>query len=83
MDVFKISVGRSVHYVARGSADGKFPPVCRAAVVAATVDAPDENGGTQADLVVLNPQGIFFDRCPYDPANTPGTFHYYTDCKDA
>lgn len=27
------SVGRIVHYVARGSLDGKYPPVCRAAII--------------------------------------------------
>lgn len=28
-----LEVGDPVHYVARGSADGRFPPVCRAAIV--------------------------------------------------
>lgn len=29
----KPSVGRIVHYVSRGSADGKFPKTCRAAII--------------------------------------------------
>ena len=47
-------VGDPVHYVARGSADGFFPPICRAAWV--TEVAPDGNVG----LFVANPTGLFF-----------------------
>lgn len=70
-----LAIGRIVHYVARGSADGKFPPVCRAAVIA---ELP-ENGLPR--IVVLNPQGIFFDDVEYNTAGTPGTFHFYDQCK--
>lgn len=50
------SVGRVVHYKARGSADGVFPPVCRAASIS-EVDSEDP---TRIGIVVLNPEGMFF-----------------------
>ena len=69
----KPTVGRIVHYVARGSADGKFPPVCRAAVVAEVYDSEP----TYAGLAVLNPSGIFFDRCwQNETTKTGGTWHW-------
>lgn len=52
------TVGRIVHYVARGSADGVFPPACRAAIV--TEVDPQDDGGV--GLCVLNPTGQFFNR---------------------
>lgn len=70
----KPSVGRTVHYVARGSADGKFPPVCRAA----TVTEVDDTG--RVGLMVANPTGLFFHPiaddggCAYhDGAEQPGS----------
>lgn len=53
------SVGRDVHYVSRGSADGVFPPACRAAKVTevggdTSVDVPN------VGLCVTNPDGHFF-----------------------
>jgi hypothetical protein len=81
------TVGRIVHYVARGSADGVFPKTCRAAIIT-EVDL-DQNTGHEGNvmLCVLNPQGIFFDSCDYDeghiveklfrrPEYTPGTWHW-------
>jgi hypothetical protein len=53
------SVGRVVHYVSRGSADGQFPSVCRAAVITSTATG---SGVTAVGLAVLNPTGMFFDR---------------------
>lgn len=50
----KPSVGRVVHYVARGSADGRFPSVCRSATIT-EVDADGRVG-----LMVANPTGLFF-----------------------
>lgn len=47
------TVGRAVHYVARGSADR--PPACRAATV--TEVGPDDR---TLGLAVLNPTGLFF-----------------------
>lgn len=49
------SISRDVHYVARGSADGEFPSVCRAAKV--TEVNPDDP--THVGLFVMNPTGTF------------------------
>ena len=61
------TVGRIVHYVSHGSADGTYPSICRAAVVA---EVPREIEGYHGEgfepneehvnLCVLNPTGIFF-----------------------
>lgn len=70
-------VGYSVHYVARGSADGHFPPVCRAAIIAAWPAGQDPIAPHHADLVVLNPNGQYFDQgIRYSPTKEPGTWHY-------
>lgn len=47
-------IGDVVHYVSRGSADGRFPPACRAATI--TECAVDGLVG----LAVHNPSGTFF-----------------------
>ncbi|QBI56790.1 hypothetical protein [Streptomonospora litoralis] len=64
-------VGATVHYVARGSADGRFPPVCRAAVV--TAAGHYDGLATTVDLCVLNPTGLFFHE----------TVHYSLPVADA
>ena len=57
-------VGAIVHYVSRGSADGKFPATCRAAIV---TEPPEHNRPALVSLAVLNPTGLFFDEgIPYD-----------------
>lgn len=57
----KPTVGRVVHYVARGSADGVFPPVCRAAFVTEVGDLDGADGDLQrVGLMVANPTGLFF-----------------------
>lgn len=66
-------LGRMVHYKARGSADGTFPPICRAAII--TTMRPDN--GSAVGLAVLNPTGIFFDAAIfYDEDQAPGTWHW-------
>ena len=86
------SVGRIVHYMARGSADGVFPPVCRAAIIT-EVPTDAELGITDAmrndpetreglpnqpvSICVLNPTGIFFqEHLDYDEDGAPGTWHW-------
>lgn len=74
----KPTVGRIVHYVSRGSADGVFPPKCRTA----TVSEVNEEG--RVGLVVLNPDGLFFHSlghaagpCPYsEDTKVGGTWHW-------
>lgn len=72
------SVGRIVHYVSRGSADGRFQSECRAAIV--TEVSPDTG---RVALMVLNPQGIFWDwglehaeAADYPEGMVPGTWHW-------
>ena len=50
------SVGRIVHYVSRGSADGVYQPECRAAIITEV----DEDDPQRVGLCVLNPTGQFF-----------------------
>lgn len=68
----KPSVGRIVHYQAYGSAGGKYPSVCRAAVITEVHD------DTTVSLAVLNPTGAFFDQeCRLDGTDKRGgTFHW-------
>ncbi|HET6291010.1 MAG TPA: hypothetical protein VFG15_30235 [Amycolatopsis sp.] len=72
------TIGRMVHYMARGSADGEFPPVCRAAVVT-EADAVDPE---RVGLCVLNPGGLFFrpldaGGCEHDEVDKlGGTWHW-------
>jgi hypothetical protein len=79
------SLGRIVHYVARGSADGRFPRTCRTAIVT-EVEAPSmtNDGQQRVGLMVVNPTGLFFHSladggCGYD-GNTDepvgGTWHW-------
>lgn len=80
------SIGRVVHYVARGSADGKFPKVCRAADVTEIMDPEttrDITEGVRVGLMVKNPTGLFFHSladggCKYDGSEDPagGTWHW-------
>jgi hypothetical protein len=69
------SVGRIVHYVSRGSADGRYPSVCRAAVITALTEHPT----LFVDLCVLNPEGLYFlSGAQAQPAEdrVPGTWHW-------
>jgi hypothetical protein len=75
------SVGRDVHYVSRGSADGKFPSTCRAAKV--TQVLPPKGRGAKAikgnvHLLVMNPDGLFFDHDVPEDQDTKlgGTWHW-------
>ncbi len=69
------SVGRVVHYVSRGSADGVFGRECRAAIITA-VD--QDNPEAIVDLCVLNPGGMFFDRdvVSDEDEHGGGTWHW-------
>lgn len=75
------AIGRVVHYVARGSADGVFLKTCRAADI--TEVEPGDNPSGCVGLVVKNPTGFFFyplqaGGCEYDGSDDPagGTWHW-------
>lgn len=64
-------VGDSVIYMARGSADGKYPAVPRAATVTQVLDR--EHVG----LCIMNPTGLFFDtNCTFALEPTPGCWSW-------
>ena len=71
-------VGAVVHYVSRGSADGKFPATCRAATV---TEIAEPEQPRLVSLAVVNPTGLFFDQeIPYDDGQgSPGN----PDCPNA
>jgi hypothetical protein len=74
----KPSVGRIVHYVSYGTPGGEYTSQCRAAIVAGVPDGalPPigdsehvqqwDSDAVVCDLVVLNPTGLFFNRCAQD-----------------
>lgn len=70
----KPSVGRIVHYVSYGTPGGEYPSVCRAAIIAGVPEGKfDDSYPLVVDLVVLNPEGLFFNKCPHDEGGeTPG-----------
>lgn len=77
----KPSIGRVVHYVARGSADGKFPSVCRAADITEVGDTDTPTGLVVVGLMVKNPTGLFFHSLAdggvaWDGDNAGGTWHW-------
>ena len=57
--------------MARGSADGEYPPVCRAAVITEVQPPP------KAAVFVMNPTGIFLHpSLEHDENRAPGTWHF-------
>lgn len=65
----KPTVGRIVHYVSFGTPGGEYTSQCRAAIIA-------EVGEADTSLVVLNPTGLFFNRCLHDEDKSGGTWHW-------
>ncbi|MFC0504235.1 hypothetical protein [Micromonospora costi] len=78
----KPTVGRIVQYVSYGTPGGEYTSQCRAAIVAGVPDgAPPSIGpdgpARQLDLAVLNPTGLFFNRCAQDETGKAGgTWHW-------
>lgn len=62
------SVGRIVHYQSFGTPAGEFKSKPRAAIIAEIIDEPTG----LCDVVVLNPQGLFFNRVPFSKEPRPG-----------
>lgn len=84
----KPSVGRVVHYVSYGTPGGEYTSQCRAAIVAGVpvgaLPVADSERAEEwdsdtvvLDLCVLNPTGMFFNRCPQDEGDKRGgTWHW-------
>ena len=79
----KPSVGRIVHYVSYGTPGGEYTSQCRAAIIAGVPVSEnsrfnaDGEVGKQLDLAVLNPTGMFFNRCPQsEDDQRGGTWHW-------
>lgn len=74
------SVGRIVHYVSYGTPGGEYVSQCRAAIIAGVPGPgdPDSRDADQPlDLAVLNPSGMFFNRCQHDEdGKRGGTWHW-------
>ncbi|HEU5433110.1 MAG TPA: hypothetical protein VFU81_15695 [Thermomicrobiales bacterium] len=74
-----LTPGRIVHYVAPGSADGRYPPAHRAAIVTEVppID-PGDALGARVSLMVCNPTGIHHAaNVPHDPTGQqPSSWHW-------
>ncbi|HEU0113099.1 MAG TPA: hypothetical protein VFQ80_00390 [Thermomicrobiales bacterium] len=82
-----LAPGRIVHYVAPGSADGRYPPAHRAAIVTEVPpidpgDAPSASSGqalgARVTLMVCNPTGVHFAaNVPHDHSGQqPYSWHW-------
>lgn len=68
------TIGRTVHYVSRGSADGQFSPTRRAAII---TEVRDDIEDGVVSLAVLNPTGLFFDQhVSFAEEPTPGCWSW-------
>lgn len=75
----KPSVGAIVHYVSYGSPAGEFISECRAAVITHV-----SGGAFGCDLAVLNPTGVYFNRCIQDEeTKRAGSWHWPERAEDA
>lgn len=66
----KPTVGRIVHYMTRGSADGVYPPTPFASIITEVVN------DTCVHLVTFGPSGIRFEQNVIQGDNAPGTWHW-------
>lgn len=66
----KPSVGRDVHYQAYGTPGGEYLPVPRSAKITAVHD------DDECDIIVFNPQGLFFNRCKFSETPKPGCWSW-------
>lgn len=80
-----IWVGMDAHYMSRGSADGVFAPVCRAAKVTELCSGAHcgkSSYSADVGLCILNPTGMYFERhVEHDEDyRSPGTWHFLEHC---
>lgn len=70
-----VDLGMTVHYVARGSLNGKYPIVDRAAIV---TEIGVGGSPWKINATVVNPEGLFFNKnLIHNAAGTiPGSWHY-------
>jgi hypothetical protein len=70
------SIGRTVHYVSPGSADHRYPPAHRAAVITELDGGHTPEAGLT--LLVFNPTGIHHAfHVPFDPTGLrPYSWHW-------
>jgi hypothetical protein len=61
----KPTIGRIVHYVNLGDADGKYPPTTQAAIITAIENPNDPQG--RVWLKVFYKTGLFDCEVPYSP----------------
>jgi hypothetical protein len=83
------ALGDTVHYVARGSLDGKYPPTCRAAIITEHQDAFRGERAVidveRVGLAAINPTGVFFHALSNGGCTRgtgPGQFHDVSECPD-
>lgn len=76
------SVGRIVHYVSYGTPGREYRSECRAAIITAVQPDGEQYADgtplTRADLAVLNPEGMFFNRAyeHSEDIHHGGTWHW-------
>lgn len=77
-----ITVARMVHYVSYGTPGGEYGSECRAAVVSGV--RANDFYPQLADLVVLNPTGLFFNSksLQSEAEYHGGTWHYPMQCRN-
>lgn len=80
MQPLKPTVGRIVHYVSRGSADGVYPSVDRAAIVTDVQSVRDRENPTVdkslVKLAVFNPEGLYFPPMWVEEGTQGGNWHW-------
>lgn len=67
----KPSVGRIVHYQAYGTPGGEFKSLPRAGIIAGV-----KEDGTTCEVVVFNPQGLFFNTVPFSAEPKAGCWSW-------
>lgn len=76
-------IGTTVHYVSYGTPGGEYTSECRAAVLSTKPSNVPASAQQAADLVVLNPTGLFFNgHVIYSAERRGGTWHHMEDCDE-